>query len=328
MKRKESIGLVLVIICSLIISISSSSACTIYTVVDQERVFFGNNEDHTDPNTYIWFEPRNDTINGGVYLGYDNFIPQGGMNDKGLAFDTNSIPSLPLTSRYPQVVQNEWAVTYIMKNCANVSQVIDLIPKLYWGTEIWYQVHFADANGDAVVIHPGTNRELNITRMSFPSSYLISTNFNVGNNDGSYPCKRYETTQEMLTVEQTTNSSISIENCFDILNATHAESAHVNTLYSNVFDLKQRIIYLTYWHQYEEIIELDLTEELAIGEHEYLIKSLFSEDIQTKALIEYTSYQEANSSSLQSVSVDFSSSLVWIFSLLILTAGYVRIRRK
>ncbi len=289
-----------ILILSFMVSMNSASACTIFTIIDQNNIFFGNNEDSTNPNTYIWFQPSNNSEIGVCYLGFDNFIPQGGLNEMGLAFDTNSIPSCPITPRYPQVEQNEWAVLYIMKYCSNVCEVIETIPKLYWGSEMGYQVHFADSTGNAVVVHPGINKELNITRLDSARNYLISTNFNLGSQEGSWPCQRYDTAIQLLSNALTNNHSLDIKQCFDVLNATHAETAFVNTLYSNVFDLKNRIIYLTYWHQYTEIVLLNLTTELSLGNHSYFLKSLFSEEIQEQAQSEYKSYQLAYSESLRS----------------------------
>ena len=47
----------------------------------------GNNEDYWIPNTRIWFEQGKNGECGAAYVGYDNFFPQGGMNQAGLVFD-------------------------------------------------------------------------------------------------------------------------------------------------------------------------------------------------------------------------------------------------
>ncbi|MHA2110268.1 MAG: hypothetical protein ACW98W_02250 [Candidatus Hodarchaeales archaeon] len=49
-----------------------TSACTIFTVSSGDKVLFGNNEDWTNPNTYIWFELPKEGKFGGVYLGFDD----------------------------------------------------------------------------------------------------------------------------------------------------------------------------------------------------------------------------------------------------------------
>jgi hypothetical protein len=56
-------------------------------MTDGQRVLVGNNEDSKIPYTRVWFVPAEKDQFGRVYFGYDNWIPQGGMNDQGLFFD-------------------------------------------------------------------------------------------------------------------------------------------------------------------------------------------------------------------------------------------------
>jgi hypothetical protein len=60
----------------------------------------------------------------------------------------------------------------------------------------------------------------------------------------------------------------------DVLNAVHQEGLS-KTLYSNVYDLKDRVVYLYYFHNYDDVVVLDLEEELARGFHAYDLPSLF-----------------------------------------------------
>jgi len=70
-------------------------ACTIFTVCHGDVVLFGNNKDYTNPKTYYWVIPAEEGKYGGVYFGFDDFIPQGGVNEKGLSYDINALPKAP-----------------------------------------------------------------------------------------------------------------------------------------------------------------------------------------------------------------------------------------
>jgi hypothetical protein len=71
----------------LILTSQRALACTGLVVQDGERVLVGNNEDWFNPRTKIWFiQPVGDRY-GSVFFGFDNYWPQGGMNQKGLFFD-------------------------------------------------------------------------------------------------------------------------------------------------------------------------------------------------------------------------------------------------
>jgi len=68
-----------------------SYACTGFMMTDGEIVLVGNNEDSKIPYTRVRFIPAENERFGRVYFGYDNWSPQGGMNDQGLFFDFFSV---------------------------------------------------------------------------------------------------------------------------------------------------------------------------------------------------------------------------------------------
>ena len=74
-------------------------SCTIFAVRRGDKVFFGNNENWSDLTTIYWVEPSRPGHCGSVYLGFNAYNPQGGINEKGLAFDYNALP--PLRKGHP-----------------------------------------------------------------------------------------------------------------------------------------------------------------------------------------------------------------------------------
>ncbi|MHC4458411.1 MAG: hypothetical protein ACYS0I_15250 [Planctomycetota bacterium] len=62
-------------------------ACTAFMASESNMVLVGNNEDYNIPHTRMWFIPAKNGQYGKVYFGYENWRPQGGMNDQGLFFD-------------------------------------------------------------------------------------------------------------------------------------------------------------------------------------------------------------------------------------------------
>ena len=151
-----------------------------------------------------------------------------------------------------------------------------------------YQINLADAKGDAVVISVDENGELAFTRKKKGDKYLVSTNFNRANpkNAFDYPCRRYNIAAGMLERLNKEND-LSVDYFKSILDSTHVEGTFNNTLYSNIFDLRNGIIYLYYWHQFDEVVVLKVDEELAKGKITVGIKDLFSQETVDKASKEY-----------------------------------------
>jgi hypothetical protein len=270
-----------------------SNACTIFTVSHGDVVLFGNNEDYTNPKTHYWVIPSEEGKFGGVYFGFDDFIPQGGVNEKGLSYDINALPRAPLNLHPELPKPDDWIVRVIMKKCSTVKEAIQMAKRYNWGDSLKWQIHLADAGGDAVVISAGSDGELAFSRKPTGNGYLVSTNFNLANrkNAYSYPCRRYNTAVRMLdTIDS--SKKLTVDYCRSILDAVHVEGASSNTLYSNVIDLKNGMIHLYHWHQWDEVVTLDIAEQLAKGSRRGRISDLFSSETIEKASDEHQRYQK------------------------------------
>ncbi|MCK5145743.1 hypothetical protein KAR48_03245 [bacterium] len=290
---------------------SVPGSCTIFSASIGGKVLFGNNEDYRNPNTYCWIEPANEGNYGCIFLGFENNSIQGGMNEKGLCFDANSLPDVklnphaellpPPSSAPPYEKHWFWAPIFILKKAATVEEAMNIA--VQYRRENWdgnsgflsYQVNIADEKGDAVIISADKTGELVFTRKGQGEKYLVSTNFNKTNpkNAWSYPCWRYKKAVEMLKKIKDKND-LSVDFFKSILDSVHVEGRNTNTLYSNVFDLKNRIMYLYYWHQYDEVIVMNVNEELAKGGKTICIKKMFSNDTVDRASKEYQRYRSKN----------------------------------
>ncbi len=251
-------------------------SCTIFTATIGEKVYFGNNEDYLYDETYVWLIPSQERytqgeykqINGAVFFGFDNTgdnyvdgFPQGGMNDKGLCFDGNGLPHTPINYTPGYTYPYTHPFYEILWDYSSVNETIEWFTTHYFGVNMECQLHFADATGDAVVVSVDADGNFAFTRIN-DSSYLVSTNFNLANiENGWYPCQRYNTASSMLG-DITTEESLTIEACRDVLDAVHNEGDY-RTRYSNVFDLVNQDIYIYHDRNYDRVTKLSLAEELA-----------------------------------------------------------------
>ena len=279
-------------------------SCTIFSASMGDKVLFGNNEDYYKPKTYLWTEPATNGNFGCIYLGFKDYSHQGGINEKGLCFDANALPKSKINPhpelappQFYQAPYDEYAIwvpVLILRKAATVEEAIAIASKYQrknWypnAGNISYQLNFADANGDAVVISVDEKGELAFTRKKKGEHYLISTNFNKANPENAleYPCRRYSIAEEMLKGINSEND-LSVDVFKAILDSVHVEGIFNNTLYSNIFDLSNGIIYLYHWHQFEEVVALKVKEELAKGEFNVRIQDLFSEETAANASKEY-----------------------------------------
>ena len=281
---------------------SPVSACTNFKIKDDQTVFFGNSEDNTYTTiseTYITFIPRGQvwhdgsTIEyGSVVVGYANGSAyswiQGGMNDQGLAFDSTSVPySQPnLHNERPPLLIHQ------IFNCITVGDVIESInTHSIYPQEGSVQSFFVDRTGESIIYNIGEDGDLAIFQSN--SSFQLATNSYVDNpsrgNPSSDASERFNSAEEKLN-DIVTNDDLTIDSVTSVLEAVHFEGGNLNTLYSNIFDVTNGDIYLYFFHQFEEMVKLNLEEELTKGRHSYRIADLFTQTTVDNAYTEYHAY--------------------------------------
>jgi predicted dienelactone hydrolase len=239
--------------------------CTILTVSHGDRVFFGANDDYTNRDQTYWVDPGSASHYGAIYFGEPDNVQQG-FNEKGLAYDANGLPTMPVTSHPGQEPVDGGYTSYpiqILRECATVGEVIAWVREHRWHTAMRDQLHFADATGDAVVISAGPDGRVAFTRKPDGDSCLLSTNFNAANpSNGEYPCWRHSRAQEMLSGIES-QEDLTAERVASIMEAVHLESRSGWTLHTMVADLAQRRVYSYAMFQYDAPIVLDVAAEIA-----------------------------------------------------------------
>ena len=166
----------------------------------------------------------------------------------------------------------------MMAKCATVDDVLTLFGKynLEWMDDI--QMFVVDRFGESAIIEGEA-----IIRNC--DAYQVVTNFRLSKvPEDQWPCKwpawscsRYKKAEKMLL-----NSEIpTVEHFRDILNATHRGAYNViaETLYSNIYDLTNGLVYVYYLHDYNTEVIFNLEEELKKGDHYYDLPSLFGKEL-------------------------------------------------
>jgi len=306
--------------------VGTVDACTIFTISRGDVVLFGNNEDYYNRSDVVYFIPSGEGRYGAVYLGQrygDRYNPQGGMNERGLAFDANALPKTKLYE-HPELPQPQtWLAVTMLEECATVEEAIEMAESYDWGSSMAYQLHLADATGDAVVIGPGPDGEIAFTRMG-KEGYLVSTNFNLADpGDGAESCWRYGTASRMLG-EMLGAGGPSPEGCSSVLGAVALKVATVNTVYSNIFDTRNRVAYLYYFHQFDEVVTIDLAEELEDGFHYEVIGKLFTPETRERSRAEAKSYVDGQRDLSLNLMGDVLLAIGFSFSAVLVTAVFSR----
>jgi hypothetical protein len=253
-------------------------ACTAFMMTDGKNVLVGNNEDSKIPYTRVWFIPAEKGRFGRVYFGYDNWSPQGGMNDQGLFFDYFSVKKLEIKQSREKPQFPGPPTDTMMAKCATVEDVLQLFSKYYleWNPKI--QMFVVDRKGDSAILEGET-----VVRNR--ASYQVVTNFRLSKVPEderpcgweAWSCSQYKKAEKMLLETHTPT----VAHFRAILKATHRSSYNVigTTQYSNIYDLTNRLVHVYYLHDFDKEINLNLSEELKKGPHYFDLPSLFGKEL-------------------------------------------------
>ncbi|MBW2410443.1 MAG: hypothetical protein JRF72_11645 [Deltaproteobacteria bacterium] len=206
------------------------SGCTVLTLSRGEQVFFGGNDDYINPDSYYWVDPGDAQNYGAIWIGQPDNVQQG-VNEQGLAYDSNGLPRVdvnPHSERIPVSGSYTSYPIHILHECATVEEVITWVKAHEWHSFMHDQMHFADATGDAVIISAGTDGEVVFTRKPPGDGFLVSTNFNVANpaNGFDYPCWRYDRAQELLGQLVNQGGKLTAQDAASVLDAVHQQGGN------------------------------------------------------------------------------------------------------
>lgn len=258
--------IMLVIIMSALVPGSSLYACTGFCIAKGDTVLFGNNEDWKDPDTKVSYVPAEKGKYGRVYFGFG--YPEGGMNEKGLVFDgfatsPNKVKNSLDKPNFPGCLPG-CLIDKVMSECATVDEVLEIFDKYNLAFMERAMYLFADEYGNSAIIEGD-----NVVRKK--GKYQVCTNFYQSETKKEdINCGRYKIATAMFEEAD----DISVDLGKRVLAATHNEAPYP-TVYSNVYDLKRKIVYLYHFHNFQNEVVIDLKAELAKGARRIDLPDLF-----------------------------------------------------
>ena len=257
-----------ILILASLLFIHEAAACTIFTAVKGKAVLLAGNEDQTSNNSYLVVDPTGKY--GVVFFATPTadspLVMQIGINEKGLSYDINAIPTEKLNHIPNSIQQKEWMLPALMREVDSVNELLEKFFTYDWGTSIAYQIHIADRFGDAAVIHPGQNGKLSYTRIDKNKGYLVSENFNVRDTSfNQFFPGRYKTADNELK-KLPSEQALTQEFMVSILEKTHQEKGWIDparSIFSVVFNLNSLDIIFFYESKFDKPYLLNVRSELA-----------------------------------------------------------------
>jgi len=248
-------------------AVESAYSCTILYYEKDGIILAGNNEDWKDPLTHLWIYAPGQETHGWVKFGFGSGFPQGGMNDQGVFWDATAGPHKEMPySESNKTFYTGVLMKKVIEKSSNVSEAKSILQNFYSTDQYRAQYLIGDALGTSMIAEGDSFLMKQL-------DYQVLTNFYQSEPDlGGYPCWRYETANELLAG----CDSLTPYYIGKVLAST-CQDGNYPTQYSNIYDLKNRRVYLFYYHNFKEFLVIDLLEEIEKGDQTYKISSLFSQ---------------------------------------------------
>jgi hypothetical protein len=242
-----------------------ATGCTVVYAADATSAFGGNNEDERNPLTNIWFVPGENGRYGSAFVGYDDMVIQGGVNERGLFFDALGVRDVTVPQDPAKPAYTGQNLFFdLMTRCGSVACVREQFQSFSFPGPWNGQALFGDALGDSVIVEP-------LAMIPKTDRFQVATNFFQSEVPASARTdERYVTATAMLAAADRPSK----ETIRDVLEATH-QTGDVNTVYSTIYDLRAGLIYLYYFGDFTSETKFDVRAELAQGLHRYAIPDLF-----------------------------------------------------
>jgi hypothetical protein len=268
---------------------SQAMPCTIISGKTKDGVVWvANNEDWTfDFETYLNVLPREGKLLGAISFTYgspDTAI-QGGLNERGLFFDFNAVPSVPISHYEGRASKKEFPggdeafCLHILRNCSTVIDVLELLKRYRIDFLLEAQMHLADKFGSLAIVNADS---VLLTR----GKSQVTTNYNIGtkaNSSESKACWRFPIAERLIR-----ERGVSLDNFRDILDATQ-QYRYFSTIYSNIMNLATGEIYFYYAGDFQKSFQIKLGDLLNKGKRSYPMRSLFPDAPIVKV---WNAYQE------------------------------------
>lgn len=248
-------------------------SCSTYKLTAHGKTMVGSNYDSWFINPIVWFETEGYGAEFSGARREDNgaVAPQTGMNVYGLAFVTLAAPpqqSTHSSEGRKQIVSRSSYLKSILHSCKTVEQVKTYIEQ-YDHSVLFDEVFlYTDSSGNYLVVEP------NVLTLGHDAYYVLA-NFCPSTITDFSSIKQQRYINGSAFVRSKIDSSLAF--CRAMSDTMHVcrEKVGDGTLLTSILDLQQGIIHFYFYHDYQHHAQLNLLAELAKGDHQIEITSLF-----------------------------------------------------
>lgn len=270
-------------------TISNAKACSMYKITVGDKTMVGTNEDAWRTASSIWFETGKEGEFGACYtgsrsVGGNSYAAQSGMNEHGLVYSrlASYHPSRPDKAgvKRKTIQRPDDFLKQILHKCKDVDDVYAYMKQYDHSIFIHDVFIFVDKSGKYLIVEPYSmeiGNEPNYVLSNFcPSMTSEVQRRNLG---------RYRKGVDFLS----NGANTSLQFCTLLSDTMHVcrEKIGDGTLLTGIWDAKNGVVNLYFYHDYSNVRTFNIGEELAKGNHSIDLTALFPNNLEFEQLKTY-----------------------------------------
>ncbi len=282
--------IILLVTLALIISQNKIKACSMYKITVEGKTMVGCNHDTWLTTPKIWFEnSKQQNEYGIVFTGSrevspNRTTPQSGMNTVGLVFSRLAsyypVQNNPFSNRLNITNEADYLLE-ILHKCATVKEVkkhIEQYDHSFFLNDVFIYI---DSLGDYLIVEP-----YNLIEGNNPNYVLANFCPSITDNKLARKLERYRNGEDFL---KTNKAIASIDFCTtlsDTMSVCRSRNGD-GTLITSIFDTKEKIVSLYFYHNFDTLVEYNLIDELSKGDHILNIPEIFPKNSEFERLVNF-----------------------------------------
>lgn len=272
------------------ISANKSHACSMYKITVDGATMVGCNHDTWYTTPKIWFKnAKKPNQFGAGFAGarkVSNNItaPQSGMNEVGLTFSRlvayHPIQANPLQNKIKITNEVDY-LSDILHKCASIEDVKKYIEQYDHSIFIEGVFIYIDITGRYLIVEP-----YKLTEGDDPNYVLSNFCPSITDKESARKLKRYRNGEDFLNNHEVKTSLSYCSALSDTMHVCRNRNGD-GTLLTSIWDTKDKLVNLYFYHSYDTSFQLNLIEELAKGDHTIDLPNLFPKNKEFERLKSY-----------------------------------------
>ncbi|WKK83456.2 hypothetical protein QYS48_14020 [Marivirga arenosa] len=261
-----------------------------YKITADGKTMVGCNHDAWLSTPKVWFENAKQAngygaaFTGARQVSNNRTTPQSGMNTSGLIFSRLAsyypIQNNPFTDRLKVSDEADY-LTNILHKCASVKEVRKYIEQYDHSFFINDVFIYIDSLGNYLIVEP-----YNLIEGNNPNYVLANFCPSITDNEQARKLERYRKGEDFLKTNEAIPSLAFCRTLSDSMSVCRKRNGD-GTLLTSIWDTKDKMVSLYFYHSYDTVVQYNLKEELAKGDHTINVPEIFPRNSDFEKLINY-----------------------------------------